>query len=653
MKVKTRFQIGSACILLLFCALTSVVIYKYLKDAATERIYRETEIFIGTADATRTYVKDVLRPKVAELVAEDDFIPHAMSTSFVGREIMSRLRERFPDFQYKRAARNPTNPINQADSYELSMLDWFTANPEAREWHGLIQKDNQAYYSRLRAIYAEKECLLCHGNPADAPRAMKELYGGKGGYGYRPGEVVAADTIYIPVQATLFQVKETAWLVFLLAVTSLLALTGLFYLLFNRTVVFELKGLLSNFRRIVDPQEHTTDEANAVTGDEVDQLKQGFEQVASDLQSYHDELKASESKYRLLFESSQEAILIIDAGNRIADINDAGVRLFGFKNRTEALSVETFFQLFWDTRDADTFLKTIGEKGFVRGVEYDMVERMGRQLTVTVSATARTDEVGHPRGIEAVLHNVSEKRRLEKYLAQTEKLASIGQLAAGVAHEINNPLGVIQCYANLIAKAHPEESQELEDIRIINKHSSQCKSVVEALLNFARVTEPEMSEVDIHRCIDGVLAVLESQMQKDGITIARSYGQDIPILTIDESKIGQVVMNLVINARQAMPDGGQLHVQTRLEAADGRVAVVFRDTGKGIASKILEKIFDPFFTTKGDDQGTGLGLSVSYGIIKQHGGDIEVDSKVGQGSTFTAWLPVNPNDAETPADSGP
>ncbi len=639
MAIKNKFLIGAAGILLVFCGGVAMVAYVYLKDAATKDIYKDTEIFIATADATRTYVKDVLRPTVSNLISKDSFIPHAMSTTFVGREIMKRLRERFPDFRYKRAASNPTNPDNLADEFEHSMLKWFNDNPEINEWHGLIQKNNRSFYTRLRAITARNECLRCHGIPEDAPRDMKALYGTKGGYGYKIGEVVAADTIYIPVDVTFVRIKEAAWLVFLIAIISLFGLLGLFYLLFNRTVVLELKGLLGRFRSI-SPAGNPLSEAPAVKPpDEFEQLKGAFENVADELKQTHDDLSTSESKYRLLFETSRDAILIFDRATRMQEINEAGLKMFRFKDRNEALSIETFYQLFWDTRDAKPFFRTIREKGYIQGLEVFMVDRSGKKLTVMISATVRRDEDNHFAGIDATFRDITEKRRLEKYLAQTEKLASIGQLASGVAHEINNPLGVIKCYSNLISKEQKTNSQTLKDLEVIQKHTDQCKSVVEALLNFARVSEPLRSHTDMQHCVDEVLSVIESQMVKENINITKEFGEALPQVTVDAKKIQQVLMNLLLNAQQAMPEGGQIVVRTYLQK--DRLVVEIADTGMGISDIHIDRIFDPFFTTKDAGQGTGLGLSVSYGIIEQHGGKIEVSSSPGKGSTFKIILPLN------------
>ena len=178
----------------------------------------------------------------------------------------------------------------------------------------------------------------------------------------------------------------------------------------------------------------------------------------------------------------------------------------------------------------------------------------------------------------------------------------------------------------------------MKDIAIIQKHTEQCKSVVEALLNFARVSEPRKSKTDIHECIDEVLSVLEPQLQKGGITIQKKFNEEIPKLIVDPQKIQQVFMNLFLNARQAMSEGGRIVVRTFLQK--DMLAVEITDTGIGISDKNIDRIFDPFFTTKESGRGTGLGLSVSYGIIQQHGGKIEVISSPGKGSSFKILLPI-------------
>ena len=639
---KTQFRIGTALILLLFCVVASLLEYVSLKKTATQSIYKETEIFITTVEATRTYVKDVTRPRMTELLSDNAFVREVMSTSYVGREIMSRVREQFPEFIYKRAATSPINPINQADAFEQERIRWFAENRDKEQWSGVIRKADQSYFARMKAIYAENDCLACHGDPADAPQAMKDIYGsGKGGYWYNVGDVVAADTIYIPVDVAFSRIKEKAFGVFLIGICSLFILFALFYILFNRTVMSQLKGLIYTFRNISESRADTQKDPKVEYADEVEQLKEAFENAAVSLKQAHDELKASESKYRRLFAASQDAIFICDMQCRLQDINDAGIRMFGFRDRQTALAIETFYQLFKKEKDAVRLWKTVQEHGFVKEHEAVMVNSAGQRMDIIITANLRLGENEQPCGFVGVLRDITEKKRMEAYLAQTEKLASIGQLAAGVAHEINNPLGVIQCYAGLIRKNIQPDAQTLEDLQIIEKHTRNCKAVVEALLSFARVSEPMMTRSDIHACIDDVLKVIGRHMQKNEIQIECRYGPDIPEITFDVQKMKQVFMNLLMNAEQAIGDAGCITITTTLTKDREWLAIDVADDGVGITENDIGRIFEPFYTTKVDGKGTGLGLALTYGIVKQHGGDIIVKSTAGVGSTFTVMLKTN------------
>ncbi len=230
--------------------------------------------------------------------------------------------------------------------------------------------------------------------------------------------------------------------------------------------------------------------------------------------------------------------------------------------------------------------------------------------------------------------------RSEKQMAQADRLASIGQLSSGVAHEINNPLGVILGYTQLLLRGEKEDSQRRRDLKTIEKHVRSCKAIVEDLLNFARSSKPKKETVKIHRSIDEILDFVRHHAKSGEVVLERDYDPRVPPLLLDEKKIKQVIMNLVMNARHAVGGGGTIAVATGFDPEKELVSIRVADTGYGIEKKNLSRIFDPFFTTKPTGEGTGLGLSVSYGIIKNHGGDIIVESEPGTGTTFTVVLPA-------------
>jgi signal transduction histidine kinase len=227
----------------------------------------------------------------------------------------------------------------------------------------------------------------------------------------------------------------------------------------------------------------------------------------------------------------------------------------------------------------------------------------------------------------------------QEQLMQSEKLASMGQLAAGIAHEVNNPLGVVLMYAHLLLDEKRDDERLAEDLQMITDQADRCKTIVAGLLNFARQNKVLRQPTDVGELIDGVMRALPAP---DGVRVHVHNELDDPVAELDRDQIAQVVTNLVTNAYAAMSDGGRLTVHAAEE--DGQVRLTVADTGVGIPEENLGKIFEPFFTTKQIGKGTGLGLAVTYGIVKMHRGDIRVqsntDPEAGQtGTTFTITLP--------------
>jgi signal transduction histidine kinase len=223
-------------------------------------------------------------------------------------------------------------------------------------------------------------------------------------------------------------------------------------------------------------------------------------------------------------------------------------------------------------------------------------------------------------------------------LQQSDKLSSIGLLAAGVAHEVNTPLAGISSYSQMLMQQIPDTDPRHKLLEKIHRQTSRASSIVNNLLNFSRVTEARYSPVDLNRVIDDTIQLLEAQLRNTEIEVSRSYADGLPPAFGDGPKLQQVLMNLILNARDAMPHGGRLEIST--EADEDSAVIEVRDTGLGIAPEHLAKIYDPFFTTKQIGKGTGLGLAVSYGIIRDHGGHIDVESKLGEGTRFQITLPL-------------
>lgn len=258
-----------------------------------------------------------------------------------------------------------------------------------------------------------------------------------------------------------------------------------------------------------------------------------------------------------------------------------------------------------------------------------------------------------------------EERTRELHVAQaeavrTEKLASVGLLASGIAHELNNPLTGVLTFTSLLRKKLPDGSPDAEDLDLVIRETKRCATIIRRLLDFARDKTPETKYQDLNRIVEETARILERPASLDDVEIELDLDKDLPVVWIDADLIKQVVMNMLANARDAIEKSGRITLRTRRcpqprspepdMAPVPMVEIAVIDTGCGIPPANLKKIFDPFFTSKDVGKGTGLGLSVSHGIVKAHGGSIEVESTLGAGSTFRVYLPINPPEAPAPTE---
>ncbi|MEO8655524.1 MAG: ATP-binding protein [Ramlibacter sp.] len=251
---------------------------------------------------------------------------------------------------------------------------------------------------------------------------------------------------------------------------------------------------------------------------------------------------------------------------------------------------------------------------------------------------------------EKVKARTEELQLAEAEVARGEKLASIGQLAAGIAHELNNPLTGVLTFTSLMRKKMPEGSEEAEDLDLVIRETKRCASIIRRLLDFAREKTPERALVNLNQLIGETVQFVGRSAALQHIEIDLDLDPDLPQLLVDADLIKQVLMNILVNAQQAIEENGRITVRSRLcsnrkppgrcEETMPAVEIAISDTGCGIPEANLQRIFDPFFTSKEVGKGTGLGLSVSYGIVRAHGGEIDVESTVGEGSTFRICLPV-------------
>ena len=360
------------------------------------------------------------------------------------------------------------------------------------------------------------------------------------------------------------------------------------------------------------------------------------------------ELSKSEKKFRHLFSNSKDMVYFCDTDQTVMDINGSGLEMLGYEvNNAPPLNLSTLFN---DEDLLDFYMKTLNEQGFVNDFEVEFRKADNSILYVLLSATAVYDDDGRMIGCEVIAKDLTRVKIMMQQLVSSEKMASVGQMAAGVAHEINTPLGIILGYSQLMMDDFEKEDEVHQNLEVIERQTKACRTIVADLLKFSRQSESSKNDLDLNEVVTDVLAVIEHSLNLDHIQLEYDMVEELPLVVGDVEKLRQVFVNLVNNAHHAMEEeGGTLFVHSSYNDKAEEVEITIRDTGTGIPEDVKSRVFDPFFTTKSVGKGTGLGLSVSYGIVKDHGGTITVespvqDSKTGEvtnGTAMHVFLPVS------------
>jgi len=348
---------------------------------------------------------------------------------------------------------------------------------------------------------------------------------------------------------------------------------------------------------------------------------------------------------------STDSIVLSDMQGKITDVNEATLEMFGTKNRDDLIGKNVFGFIVPEAQEhVKKCMQEILVKGYSRGKEYHIVTKNCSSMPVDISATVLKDPEGNPMGFVAISRDITERKRseeerinLQAQLAHSEKMAGIGTLAGGIAHEFNNILQIIEGHVEYAKKTNKQEDIK-EAFDIVISYSRKAVKIIKDLLTFSSEHLTARQSTDIAKLIESVLLLLEEHFRKHNIVIVKNY-QKVPPIKINRGEMQQVFLNMINNARDAMfPDGGRLKIEVK--KVGNTIKTSFTDTGIGIDQENLSKIFEPFYTTKGsgrksDMPGAGLGLSVSYGIVKRHGGTIEMESQKGKDTTFTILLPVD------------
>ncbi len=402
----------------------------------------------------------------------------------------------------------------------------------------------------------------------------------------------------------------------------------------------EFTGVLDRFRRMAC---------------RVQERERALEAMNRQLELEVEERVRAEERYRALFENAVEGIFVSTPEGRLVTANPALARMFGFDSPRDLLDFvdDIRTRLYVHPEQRDEFLRILEGQGLVHHFEMQARTRTGKTLDLLVSARAFKGPDGSIDRIQGFVLDVTQQKAMEARVRQAQKMEAVGTLAGGVAHDFNNLLQAILGYAELLLEALPKEGPVAKSLQGIRNAALRGKSLTEQLLAFSRQTPARKRPLDLNAEIRSVFQWLRRTLPRM-IRVELDLAEDLWPVRADPSQIGQVLMNLAVNARDAMPEGGVLAVRTRnapVEEQDPRgvppelglgrfVEVSVSDTGQGIPPDALEHIFEPFFTTKGVGEGTGLGLATVYGIVQEHGGAVTCESTPGRGTTFRIFFPA-------------
>ena len=360
------------------------------------------------------------------------------------------------------------------------------------------------------------------------------------------------------------------------------------------------------------------------------------------------EEKVRETKEYLekIISNAGDAVLVLDPSGRVLSINPAGHKLFGKK--AENLSTKTIFSLVKDEADCENLKKALdSEIGETNRIDIKMRGAMDRTLEVSVSSSMM--EIDEKPQSVVIMRDMTEMLNMQRQLVESEKLAAIGDLVGSVAHELNNKLGPILGYAELMQRSVKDEKTR-QRLRVIEDSALRAKSIIEALLGFSRHRKPLRSLFKLNKVLQDALSLMEFQLKRSGVDLELQLGQGLPEVFADSVQVQQIFVNLLKNAYQAVQP--QDHKTIWIKTFERKESIFFsiRDSGVGVPEAHLNRVFEPFFTTRKFGKGVGLGLSVAYGMIKEHNGDITLNSKEHGGTEVTVKLPIGgkPTRARSP-----
>jgi len=649
-KFSRRLWLGVA-----ICLLISAVSAGGAYWAAYQLLIQEAQLHIEdillTHRGLHNYIQRVMHPMYYLAMDQGEvdktfYSPQVLSSSYMVRVTHGFINEErkaagLSEIYYKMAATNPRNPVNKADEHEEALIRMFNHDRTQKDHREVLSMNGKQYLCyTVPFLETTDRCLKCHGKREDAPLGLQALYPGEGGFNEKSGTIRAVESIRVPMSGE----RRLA------GAASIAATTGLFSFImllgFNRT--------LQSRVRVRTVQ---------------------LESEVSERRQIEKSLRNSEGRLLQIAENAKEWIWEIDTQGRYTFASPGVQAILGYSDK-EIFGKKAFSAFAHPDSQAETelaFAALFAAQKTFRGFISRHITKEGKPIWLSSSGIAIFDGEGRfsgYRGVDADITDQKEAeealRQNEEHLRQMQKMESVGRLAGGIAHDLNNMLAVILGYGEILEEDLPAGDPDHENVREILAAGQRARDLTRQLLAFSRKQLLEMHPVDVAEMVNGLKNMLGRLLGED-ITFKVIAAPGTARVNADRSQLEQVLMNLCVNARDAMPGGGTLTIETSQILLDeyyvsshpgikpGRyVQLTVSDSGCGMDAETKRHIFEPFYTTKDTGKGTGLGLATAYGIVKQHGGDIWVYSEPGKGTAFKVYLPRIEADSvvdEKPADA--
>ncbi len=681
--IKSRLLIYVGLIVLIFSTILFYRTYTLITANVVNLTNQQLALALDFDLAIREYVAEKIRPLMFNLVADGEFKPEAMSTSYVARHIFNKVRTKFPDYIIKFSAENPRNPVNQAGPEELNMIKYFNENPQEKVWTGEINLGNKLYFAKFSAMRMEEACLRCHGDPADAPAELLEIYGPEVSFNYPLGEVAGLDTIAIPKE------KVAALLVNETIKNFTLLGSGLFLLCISLAFIFKFV-ITDRLSRITEHFMHTEEQDGVVEirpieiggRDEITTLTNNFNKLANRLNDYYTLLeekvkdrtkelsKANEQLKKEIEERKQAEAMLKRSENTLKSIfQSAPIGIGLVTDRTIRWTNDRFQQMVGYSKDElegkDARILYESDKEYER-VGFEMYSQIQKLGTGTIeSQFSRNDD----RIIDVLLRSapinpgdfsegriftvmdITQTKVMQEQLIRSERLAATGRIAASIAHEINSPLQAVTVLLGTLKKKYRNDEKLSNQLELLKGAFSSIRDTVKNLLDVNRPGKEEKQSINVNHIIEKNVDLVRSHLKNNKIKVNLDLSLNIPDIYASPLQLNQCLLNLINNAVEAMigtstPKNGSMdriatsgEITLKTDLNKGNIIIKISDTGSGIPEDELQYIFDPFFTRK-KKMGMGVGLSICHRIIKDHGGIITAENSPHGGVIMTITLPA-------------